>query len=249
MLTNTQLNNLKLKLIQQKKELIDNIAAEKGIIERNNSRESTGELSLYDNHPADMGTELFEREKDLALAIHAETELQKVEDALKKMSENKYGFCDQCGSKISFDRLEAIPYTTKCVDHADARPIPQDRPVEEDLLQPAKDNTFGGRNLSEANDYKDSFQAVAQYGTSETPSDMEGDYDHYNDLYNDDTTEGFTEEYESFIATNLDGEEVNIQPTEGKKHLVEMLDDESIDSSIGDIHYKESDGYVDHENK
>ena len=30
-------------------------------------KDSVHELSIYDNHPADQGTETFEREKDLAL--------------------------------------------------------------------------------------------------------------------------------------------------------------------------------------
>ncbi|MEM5591840.1 hypothetical protein AAHH67_09065 [Niallia circulans] len=39
--------------------------------------ESVGELSSYDNHPADLGTELFEREKDSALEQHDQSELEK----------------------------------------------------------------------------------------------------------------------------------------------------------------------------
>lgn len=44
--------------------------------------DSVGELSSYDNHPGDLGTELFERGKDLALVDHAERELEKINEAL-----------------------------------------------------------------------------------------------------------------------------------------------------------------------
>ena len=44
-------------------------------------------LSAYDNHPADMGTELYEREKDFALEEHADSELNKVNAALQAMEE------------------------------------------------------------------------------------------------------------------------------------------------------------------
>ena len=42
-------------------------------------REASGELSSYDNHPGDLGTELFEREKDVALEIHEEDQLNEIE--------------------------------------------------------------------------------------------------------------------------------------------------------------------------
>ena len=32
---------------------------------------------------------------------------------------------------IPFERLEAVPYTTLCIEHATEKEIPDDRPVEE----------------------------------------------------------------------------------------------------------------------
>ena len=52
---------------------------------KESAQEAAGELSMYDNHPGDMGTELFEREKDMALNVHAGSELDKVESALQAM--------------------------------------------------------------------------------------------------------------------------------------------------------------------
>ena len=40
-----------------------------------------------------MGTALFDREKDLALHEHAESELGKVDIALEAMAEGSYGKC------------------------------------------------------------------------------------------------------------------------------------------------------------
>src|SRR5699024_11236237 len=53
--------------------------------------EAIGELSSYDNHPADLGTELFERGKDLALTDHAESELERINEALHALEEGSYG--------------------------------------------------------------------------------------------------------------------------------------------------------------
>ena len=166
----------------------------------------TSELSAYDNHPADLGTELFEREKDMALKVHEDAELKKVNEALEAMNDGSYGVCDECGVQIPFERLEAVPYTTRCIEHAD-KDIPQDRPAEEDVLHPAMNNSFAGRHKGEdVRNYEDSFQVVAQYGTSETPSDFSGDYNDVNDLYDDEDEVGMDDDLDSLHITKIGGE-------------------------------------------
>jgi phage/conjugal plasmid C-4 type zinc finger TraR family protein len=74
------------------------------------------ELADYDvNHPADAGTELFDREKDLALMENVNTLLDQVNGALAKIAANTYGICDVCGAPIPETRLRALPYATMCV--------------------------------------------------------------------------------------------------------------------------------------
>ena len=88
MLTNQQLDHLKQLLIENQKELDGQLERNKeGSLEGRNHRETVGELSAYDNHPADMGTELYDREKDFALEEHADSELNKVNAALLAMDE------------------------------------------------------------------------------------------------------------------------------------------------------------------
>ena len=41
-----------------------------------------------------------------------------VERALEKLGEGTYGVCDVCGSEIGTERLEAIPWAVRCIDHA-----------------------------------------------------------------------------------------------------------------------------------
>lgn len=244
MLTDKQTAHLKKKLLNIQKELRDDIKETGGNLENNNSRESTGELSLYDNHPADMGTELFEREKDRALSVHNKDELEKVEKALSAIETGDYGLCEQCGKNIPFDRLDAIPYATTCVEHSSDQFIPGDRPVEEEILNPAKDNTFSSRDLSEADNYEDSFEEVASFGTSETPSDFTGDFDSYNELYSDDEREGAPEQYETFVGTNMETDDIEIYTSENEREYVDKLDQEGVESPIGDIPYRKTDGYV-----
>lgn len=245
MLTQKQTAYLREKLTNIQKDLREDVQETGGNLENNNSRESTGELSLYDNHPADMGSELFEREKDRAISVHNKDELEKVEKALAAIENGEYGHCEVCGKDIPFDRLDAIPYATTCVEHSPDQSIPGDRPVEEGILNPARDNTFSSRDLSEADNYEDSFEEVASFGTSETPSDFTGDFDSYNELYSDDKREGAPEQYETFVGTDIEGDDIEIYSTENKQEYMDKLDDAGVESPIGDIPYKRTDGYVD----
>lgn len=78
--------------------------------------EAAGEISDYDEHPADMASETFEREKDIAMAESTASLLAKVNNALTKIDKGTYGVCDICGGPIKKMRLKAIPHATLCVD-------------------------------------------------------------------------------------------------------------------------------------
>jgi DnaK suppressor protein len=44
--------------------------------------------------------------------------LEEVEDALQRVADGTYGKCVTCGRAIAPARLEAIPWTPYCLDHA-----------------------------------------------------------------------------------------------------------------------------------
>ena len=79
--------------------------------------DSVGELSSYDQHQADMGTETFEREKDLSILEQVEAELADVEHALRRLDDGTYGSCEVCGREIPEERLEAMPAARLCLEH------------------------------------------------------------------------------------------------------------------------------------
>lgn len=79
--------------------------------------ESLSELSSLDQHEADLGTETFEREKDLAILERVQAQLADVEHAMRRLDEGSYGTCEVCGRVIDEDRLEALPATRFCVEH------------------------------------------------------------------------------------------------------------------------------------
>lgn len=140
---------------------------------------ATSELSRYDNHPADLGSETFERGKDIALRDNAHVLLEAVEHALEKMKDKTYGQCDECNAVISSERLEALPWATLCIDcqrDADEHQNPTGRPLEEASLAPPFHRTFLDTAPFDNVGYdgEDALQDALQYGSSDTPQDVPG---------------------------------------------------------------------------
>jgi RNA polymerase-binding transcription factor DksA len=75
----------------------------------------SGELSKIDQHPAELGTETFERELELTTLTIVEGELRDIDDALRRLADGTYGICEECGKPIDEARLEAVPWARYCV--------------------------------------------------------------------------------------------------------------------------------------
>ena len=84
--------------------------------ETESERSMLSELSTVDQHPADVGTEMFERSKDLSIAEEVDAELADVDRAMQRLADGTYGVCEACGRPISPERLRAKPATRFCVD-------------------------------------------------------------------------------------------------------------------------------------
>ena len=80
------------------------------------SSETGGELSSFDQHPGDSGTETFEMEKNVSLLEQVEDELREIDAAFQRLERGTYGTCQACGRPIGDARLEAMPATRFCVE-------------------------------------------------------------------------------------------------------------------------------------
>jgi len=69
-----------------------------------------------DNHPADVATITLDREIDYTLEENEERVLAAIDAASKRIEEGTFGTCRSCGEQIAIERLEALPYTTQCID-------------------------------------------------------------------------------------------------------------------------------------
>jgi RNA polymerase-binding transcription factor DksA len=85
--------------------------------ERAEATSDTGdELSSFDQHPGDVGTETFELERNVSLLEQVENELEEIEAAFGRLERGEYGRCQACGRPIGDERLEAMPATRFCVE-------------------------------------------------------------------------------------------------------------------------------------
>ena len=78
-------------------------------------RDSSGDLSGYSIHIADVGTDTFQRDLDLGLVSKEQEILHKIDEALQMIEKGTYGKCQECGSPIKESRLRAVPFARLCI--------------------------------------------------------------------------------------------------------------------------------------
>lgn len=102
--------------LDDEREKLQGMVAELRTETRQEDTGQVGELSSYDQHPADLGSEVFEREKDLSILESLEIELAEVEAALRRLDEGTYGIDEVTGARIDPARLDARPEARTNVD-------------------------------------------------------------------------------------------------------------------------------------
>lgn len=79
------------------------------------------EASLRKTHEKDWEEQAIERENEEvveALNETIRTELEQIIAALNRVEKNEFGVCSICDDPIPIGRLEALPYTDRCVSCA-----------------------------------------------------------------------------------------------------------------------------------
>lgn len=169
-----RLNHYKYLLLQHKESHEDIVDDMETLSLGENDAPGESELSSYDNHPAEIASELFDVEHQLGLKKHEEHEIKEIDHALEKIKNGTYGSCENCGKEIDPKRLELLPHARYCIDCArefDVRrtEIKEDRqkyrPSEEHLIQ-----------SSDLNDSLrgEQFNDLMEYGSSDTHQDRGG---------------------------------------------------------------------------
>ena len=83
----------------------------------NTSQGTDGDLSAYSFHMADQGTDAMEREKAFLFASTEGRLLYHIDEALRRLygRPKQFGTCEECGTAINFERLDALPHARLCI--------------------------------------------------------------------------------------------------------------------------------------
>ncbi len=86
-----------------RRELGDLEAQERGPENEENAQKELADYTLYH------------------LAENQRLELQLIDIALRRIENETFGVCVDCGMEIPYERLEALPFATRCADDASRR--------------------------------------------------------------------------------------------------------------------------------
>lgn len=77
-------------------------------------REMSGDISGHMIHLADMAGDHYEREFNLGIMSNEREQIQKIDEALRRIDNDDYGTCQLCQKPITKSRLNAIPHARYC---------------------------------------------------------------------------------------------------------------------------------------
>jgi RNA polymerase-binding protein DksA len=111
-LTDKQLQKLKQQLLDRQRLLEAEVRDQRSQAAEDGNEESMGGVGdAGDESVARMAVDLHLQEAGRDLE-----ELRDIEAALKRMDDDAYGDCDQCGTEIGYPRLEAQPTALRCIE-------------------------------------------------------------------------------------------------------------------------------------
>lgn len=109
------LNHFEKRLLEEREKLLAQLThLEKDVLSKT-LKDSSGDLSSYSFHMANLGTDAMEREKASLFATAEGRLLYHINEALRRLYRNEYGKCESCGQLISRERLEVVPHARLCI--------------------------------------------------------------------------------------------------------------------------------------
>jgi DnaK suppressor protein len=116
-LAKSTLERFKKKLEEERERLEDQVADYERDLEEARLTESSSDRSP-DPGNAEASSMKLEYAKELSIEQNTLDLLSKANRALERIDAGTYGICESCGKAIPVERLEALPYSTLCVECA-----------------------------------------------------------------------------------------------------------------------------------
>ncbi|NLL82230.1 MAG: hypothetical protein GX231_07990 [Tissierellia bacterium] len=171
---NSRLLYFKDKLFNEKKKLLNIIGSIDSAEEFGSLEIYYNELSHYDNHPADISSEVFMKEQDQGFKNNLREKLNEINDSLDDINNGNYGICKICNKEINKNRLETIPYVKTCLKCSD------ELSTYKTMFESVKDKYITSYSDNEGStifDREDAYQDIAENEIIlKDPSFSTGDY-------------------------------------------------------------------------
>ncbi len=103
------IENQKKILMDEKKEILDSLAGQSEELRKLVENVESGD-------DADKASDTIDRTLLNSLSDASQRRLVMINNALDRISQDRYGLCLLCGKEIPEARLEAIPYAALCVE-------------------------------------------------------------------------------------------------------------------------------------
>ena len=112
----TTLKRFRTLLLQKRKLLAGDIHHLEERVLSKSLQESSGDLSHFPLHFADVGSDMYEQEVTLSLVQNGEEAIWAIDEALEKIEDGSFGICELCERDINLERLKAIPHAKLCIE-------------------------------------------------------------------------------------------------------------------------------------
>lgn len=130
-----ELNDFKVKILDMRKEAIDELGMLKDRLEDLTNYDFAEESMIYSMHMAEQGSEAMEKEKTYAQIQRINEYIKKLDEAVQRIHNKTYGICRVCNCLIAKERLLAVPITTLSASYKIHKKCPEDGI---DLIEPVK---------------------------------------------------------------------------------------------------------------
>jgi len=102
------------RLLEQRKKILKEMGRF-GELYQQNLKESSGDLSSYSFHMADLGTDAETQERAFQQVSKEGRLLYHIDEALRKLYNGQnYGVCESCHKPIEKGRLRLVPHARLC---------------------------------------------------------------------------------------------------------------------------------------
>lgn len=111
-----QLEEFRALLLAKRTELAERLSDLRSERIKHQARDASDSVTTYSDHPADIGSDLYERERIAESVSQLNKQIMEFDDAIARLEQGNYGVCEKCGAEISVERLLNRPSTRYCMD-------------------------------------------------------------------------------------------------------------------------------------